>query len=199
MGGTLHVLALFDKPDPLDGPFFEETIYVTPSRLPDAAQARIAAVTRDACSALGLTEGPLHAELRVNEDGPWVLEVAARSIGGLCSQTLRFGTGLSLEELILCHALGRPLESIEREQRPAGVMMIPIPRPGRLRAVRGREAAAAVAGIEEVAVTMHPGQDVVPLPEGWQYLGFIFARADTPEAVERSLREAHTRLHFDIE
>jgi len=199
VGGTLHVLALFDKPDPLDGPFFEETIYVTPSRLPAAMRARIAAVSRDACAALGLTEGPIHAELRINELGSWVLEVAARSIGGLCSQTLRFGTGLSLEELILCHALGRPLDSLEREPRAAGVMMIPIPRAGRLRAVAGQDEAAAVDGIEEVAVTMHPGQTVVPLPEGWQYLGFIFARADTPTAVERALREAHARLRFDIE
>jgi biotin carboxylase len=199
VGGTLHVLAIFDKPDPLDGPFFEETIYVTPSRLPEAAQARIAAVTRDACSALGLTEGPVHAELRVSERGPVVLEVAARSIGGLCSRTLTFGTGLSLEELILCHALGRPLESLERERRAAGVMMIPIPRAGRLTAVHGTDEAAGVDGIEEVAITMHPGQDVVPLPEGWQYLGFIFARAETPDAVEQALRQAHARLHFAIE
>jgi len=199
VGGTLHVLALFDKPDPLDGPFFEETIYVTPSRLSKTGQDRIAAVTRDACSALGLTEGPIHAELRVNDRGPFVLEVAARSIGGLCARTLRFGTGLSLEELILCHALGRPLESLERERRAAGVMMIPIPRAGRLTAVRGTEEAAAVDAIEEVAITMHPGQAVVPLPEGWQYLGFIFARGETPAAVEEALRKAHTKLHFDIE
>jgi biotin carboxylase len=199
VGGTLHVLAIFDKPDPLDGPFFEETIYVTPSRLPEATQARISAVARDACSALGLTEGPVHAELRVNERGPVVLEVAARSIGGLCSRTLTFGTGLSLEELILCHALGRPLESLERERRAAGVMMIPIPRAGRLTAVHGTDEAAGVDGIEEVAITMHPGQDVVPLPEGWQYLGFIFARAETPDAVEQALRQAHARLHFGIE
>ena len=197
--GSLATLAIFDKPDPLDGPFFEETIYVTPSRLPETGQDRIAAVTRDACSALGLTEGPIHAELRVNDRGPFVLEVAARSIGGLCARTLRFGTGLSLEELILCHALGRPLESLERERQSAGVMMIPIPRAGRLTAVRGTEEAAAVDAIEEVAITMHPGQEVVPLPEGWQYLGFIFARGETPAAVEEALREAHTRLHFDIE
>lgn len=199
VGGTLHVLALFDKPDPLDGPFFEETIYVTPSRLPETGQDRIAVVTRDACSALGLTEGPIHAELRVNDRGPFVLEVAARSIGGLCARTLRFGTGLSLEELILCHALGRPLESLERERQSAGVMMIPIPRAGRLTAVHGTSEATAVDAIEEVAITMHPGQEVVPLPEGWQYLGFIFARGETPAAVEAALREAHTRLHFDIE
>jgi biotin carboxylase len=198
VGGSLHVLAIFDKPDPLDGPFFEETIYVTPSRLPAATQSRAAAVTRDACSALGLTEGPIHAELRVNDRGPFVLEVAARSIGGLCARTLTFGTGLSLEELILGHALGRPLESLERERRAAGVMMIPIPRAGRLVSVSGAEAARAVEAIEDVVITMHPGQEVVPLPEGWQYLGFIFARAETPAAVEGALREAHARLHFDI-
>jgi biotin carboxylase len=198
VGGTLHVLALFDKPDPLDGPFFEETIYVTPSRLPAITQDRIAAVTREACAALGLTEGPIHAELRVNDRGPFVLEVAARSIGGLCARTLRFGTGLSLEELILCHALGRPLESLERERRAAGVMMIPIPRAGRLAAVRGVEEATAVDAVEEVAITMHPGQELIPLPEGWHYLGFIFARADTPAAVEQALREAHARLRVEI-
>ena len=198
VGGRLHVLALFDKPDPLDGPFFEETIYVTPSRLPAATQERIAAVTRDACSALGLTEGPIHAELRVNERGPFVLEVAARSIGGLCARTLTFGTGLSLEELILCHALDRPLESLERERRAAGVMMIPIPRAGRLVAVRGVEEAEAVEAVDDVVITMHPGQEVIPLPEGWQYLGFIFARAEKPAAVEAALRKAHARLRFDI-
>ena len=199
IGGALHVLALFDKPDPLDGPFFEETIYVTPSRLPEAVQARIATVTGDACAALGLIEGPIHAELRVNTRGPFVLEVAARSIGGLCSRTLTFGTGLSLEELILCHALGRPLQSLERERRAAGVMMIPIPRAGRLAAVHGTDEAAAVENIDEVAITMHAGQDVIPLPEGWQYLGFIFARAETPAAVEQALRRAHARLRFDID
>src|SRR5207249_782884 len=196
--GGLQTLALFDKPDPLDGPFFEETIYVTPSRLPEATQARIASVTRDACSALGLTEGPIHAELRVNERGPFVLEVAARSIGGLCARTLTFGTGLSLEELILCHALDRPLESLERERRAAGVMMIPIPRAGRLVAVRGVEEAEAVEAVEEVVITMHPGQEMIPLPEGWQYLGFIFARTEKPAAVEAALRKAHARLRFDI-
>lgn len=198
MGGTLHTLAIFDKPDPLEGPFFEETIYVTPSRLPGAIQRRIGTVTADACAALGLSEGPVHAELRVNDDGPWVIEVAARSIGGLCSRTLRFGTGMSLEQLILRHALGWPIDSLDRERRPAGVMMIPIPRGGRLQAVQGRERAAAVAGIEEVAITAHVGQELVPLPEGWQYLGFIFARAETPDDVEKALREAHAHLHFDI-
>jgi len=199
MAGGLQVLALFDKPDPLDGPFFEETIYVTPSRLPPAVQERISAVTLRACAALGLSEGPVHAELRVNERGPWVIEIAARSIGGLCSRTLRFGTGMTLEELILRHALGWKIESLDREHRAAGVMMIPIPRGGRLVAVRGREAAEAIPGIEEVAITAHLGQELVPLPEGAQYLGFIFARAETPDAVEQALRQAHARLAFDIE
>jgi biotin carboxylase len=198
LGGELHVLALFDKPDPLEGPFFEETIYVTPSLLPGGVQDRIATVTADACQALGLAEGPIHAELRVNDHGPFVLEVAARSIGGLCSRTLRFGTGVSLEELILRHALGWPIDSLARERRSAGVMMIPIPRAGRLTGVRGQDAALAVAGIEEVTITMHLGQELVPLPEGAQYLGFIFARGDTPEAVAKALRQAHGRLEFDV-
>ena len=199
IGGELHTLAIFDKPDPLQGPFFEETIYVTPSRLPDEVQRRIREVTASACAGLGLAEGPIHGELRVNETGPWVLEVAARSIGGLCSRTLRFGTGVTLEELILRHALGRPIVSLDRERRAAGVMMLPIPRAGRLRAVHGETAARAVRGIEDVTITAHRDQELIPLPEGWQYLGFIFARGDDPAAVEASLRDAHARLSFQID
>jgi biotin carboxylase len=196
--GALRVLALFDKPDPLDGPFFEETIYVTPSRLPAAVQAAIAETSARAAAALGLREGPIHAELRVNEAGVWLIELAARSIGGLCSRTLRFGTGMSLEEIILRHALGLDIATLERERPAAGVMMIPIPRPGVLGEVRGQEAAEAVPGIEAVAITAHRGQELVPLPEGSRYLGFIFARGDRPEQVEAALREAHRRLEFEI-
>ncbi len=194
--GGLHVLALFDKPDPLDGPFFEETIYVTPSRLPATVQAEVASCTARAAQALGLRDGPVHAELRVNRHGTWVIEVAARSIGGLCSRTLRFGTGLSLEELILRHALGMEVPTLERERQAAGVMMLPVPRAGVLKAVRGQAEALTVPGIEEVAITAHPGQDLVPLPEGASYPGFIFARAESPERVEVALREAHRRLQF---
>lgn len=196
--GKLHVLALFDKPDPLDGPYFEETIYVAPSRLSGAVQAEIASCTARAAHALGLENGPIHAELRVNRHGPWVVEMAARSIGGLCSRTLRFGTGLSLEDLILRQALGLEIPSLEREGRATGVMMIPIPRAGVLKEVRGRAAAMAVDGIEEIAITAHPGEDLVPLPEGARYPGFIFARAESPEQVEAALREAHRRLEFVI-
>lgn len=196
--GELHVLALFDKPDPLDGPFFEETIYVTPSRLPTAVQSEIASCAARGAGAMGLRDGPVHAELRVNRHGPWVIELAARSIGGLCSRTLRFGTGLSLEELILRHALGMQIPSLELEGGAAGVMMVPIPRAGVLKEVRGQAEARAVPGIEEIAITAHPGQDLVPLPEGASYLGFIFARAETPERVEAALRRAHRRLEFVI-
>jgi biotin carboxylase len=199
VAGDLRVLALFDKPDPLDGPYFEETIYVTPSRLPADVQKAVAEATGLACAALGLTEGPVHAELRVNGAGPWVIEVAARSIGGLCSRTLRFGTGMALEELILRHALGWPLPSTDRDGQAAGAMMIPIPRAGRLRAVRGIEAARAVPHVEDVVISAHPDQELVPLPEGWQYLGFIFARAAGPAEAEAALREAHARLDVDID
>jgi biotin carboxylase len=197
--GRLHVLALFDKPDPLEGPFFEETIYVTPSRLPEAVQSAITATTAAACAALGLTEGPVHAELRVNDDGPWVLEIAARSIGGLCSRTLRFGTGMTLEEIILRHALGWPIATLERERPAAGVMMIPIPRGGVLRQVHGLEDAKGTRYVDDVVISAHVGQELIPLPEGWQYLGFIFARAETPADAEDALRIAHARLKFVID
>jgi len=197
--GRLHVLALFDKPDPLEGPFFEETIYVTPSRLPERVQAAIRATTSAACAALGLSEGPVHAELRVNDDGPWILEIAARSIGGLCSRTLRFGTGMTLEEIILRHALGWSIATLERERPAAGVMMIPIPRAGILRKVDGVDDAKMARHVEDVVISAHLGQELVPLPEGWQYLGFIFARAGTPAEVEDALRIAHGRLRFAID
>jgi biotin carboxylase len=197
--GRLHALALFDKPDPLEGPFFEETIYVTPSRLPEAVQTAIRTTTTAACAALGLTEGPVHAELRVNDDGPWVLEVAARSIGGLCSRTLRFGTGMTLEEIILRHALGWSIATLERERPAAGVMMIPIPRAGVLREVHGLDDAKATRHVEDIVISAHPGQELVPLPEGWQYLGFVFARAEAPADVEDALRIAHARLRFVVD
>lgn len=197
--GRLKVLALFDKPDPLDGPFFEETIYVTPSRLPRDTQAAIVDCAERAANALGLIEGPAHAELRVNDDGPWMLELAGRSIGGLCSQTLRFGSDLSLEELILRQALGMDIESLQREGAAAGVMMIPIPAAGILAEVGGCEAAAEVPGIESVEITAKVNYPIRPLPEGESYLGFIVGRGETPEGVETALREAHRRLRIRID
>jgi biotin carboxylase len=196
--GQLTTLALFDKPDPLDGPFFEETIYITPSRLGAHDQAALHEATQRAALALGLRSGPVHAELRLNERGPWIVEVAARSIGGLCSKMLRFGDRLSLEEIILRQAAGLELGSIERERRPSGVMMIPVPAAGRLYEVHGLDAARAVPGIDDIEISIPCGEQVVPLPRATRYLGFIFARGDSPEAVEQSLRDAHRRLEFDI-
>lgn len=198
-GGTLRVLAIFDKPDPLEGPFFEETLYVTPSRHSPALQRSIEQATQQAVQALGLTDGPIHSELRLTPSGTIVIELAARSIGGLCARTLRFGVGLSLEDLILRHALGLPIVTTAREAQAAGVMMVPIPRGGKLTAVDGITEAEAVNGIEAVTISIGPGQRVVPLPEGNRYLGFIFARAETPEAVEAALRDAHALLRFAIE
>ncbi|HVS07519.1 MAG TPA: ATP-grasp domain-containing protein [Candidatus Dormibacteraeota bacterium] len=193
-GGELEVLAIFDKPDPLNGPFFEETIYVTPSRLPPDRQRQIIATTARAGRALGLTDGPIHAELRLNDHGIWMLEVAARSIGGLCSRTLRFGSGISLEELILRHAAGLPMPSHQRESAAAGVMMLPIRDRGRLRAVEGQGEAKQVPGVDGLVITIPPGEPLVPLPEGDRYLGFMFARADSPAAVEAALRQAYAQL-----
>ena len=196
--GRLEVLAIFDKPDPLDGPYFEETIYVTPSRLPAPTQARVRQAVGRATAALGLTEGPIHAELRLHDGDTVVLEVAARSIGGLCARTLRFGAGVSLEELILAHAAGLEIASLEREGSAAGVMMLPIPSAGILEAVDGREAARAVAGIIGLNITIPVGTPVVPLPEGDRYLGFLFAKAEKPAGVEDALRHAHALLAVRI-
>jgi biotin carboxylase len=193
--GELELLAVFDKPDPLDGPYFEETLYVTPSR---HDSAEIERATAAAVDALGLREGPIHAELRLGGAEPVVLELAARSIGGLCSRSLRFGLGMSLEEVILRHALDLPLNGIAREDRAAGVMMLPIPAAGVLHEVRGVEEARAVPGVGGVEITIPRGRPVVPLPEGDRYLGFVFAKGDTPEAVEAALREAHARLEVEI-
>ena len=198
--GRLHVLATFDKPDPLDGPYFEETIYVTPSRHPPAVVAAVHAATGAAATALGLVEGPVHAEARITPDGDVVvLEVAARSIGGLCARTLRFGAGISLEEVILRHALDLPIDDLDRERSAAGVLMVPIPRSGTLREVRGVDRARAVEGVAGVEITVLAGRPVQALPEGDRYLGFVFARGDDPAAVEASLRAAHEALDVVIE
>jgi biotin carboxylase len=196
--GRLKVLALFDKPEPLEGPFFEETIYVTPSRLLPTQQQAVISATSEAADALGLKTGPIHAELRVNAAGACLIELAARSIGGRCSRAISFGSGMRLEELILRHAFGLPTAHVERERCATGVMMIPIPRAGRLCAVTGVEVARAVIGIDDVTIDARTGEELVPLPEGGRYLGFIFARAEEPGEVEAALRTAFGRLSFEI-
>lgn len=199
-GSRLTVLALFDKPDPLDGPFFEETIYLTPSRLSADVRAAVENCAARAVRALGIERGPVHAEVRWNGRGAWLIEIAARPIGGRCSAVLRFGPELmSLEELLLRRALGMPVPSLEREPVAAGVMMVPVPGAGVLKSVRGREEAAQVPGIVDVAITAHPGERLVPWPEGSRYPAFLFARGSSSEAVEHALREAHRRLIFELD
>jgi biotin carboxylase len=201
--GDLRLLAIFDKPDPLDGPFFEETIYVTPSALAAPDQELLVEAVAQAARAFGLHHGPIHAECRLHADGVFVLEVAARPIGGLCSRALRFvapeATELSLEALLLRHAVGEPLAGYEREAAAAGVLMIPISRAGILKTVNGLEGARAVPGIEEIRITAKPDQVLLPLPEGGSYLGFVFARAARREEVEAALRAAHTELRVVLE
>jgi biotin carboxylase len=206
-GGRLHVLAVFDKPDPLVGPFFEETIYVTPSRADAHRQDAVVEAVRAAAGAMGLRHGPVHAECRVASGGVYVMEVAARPIGGLCARALAFTrTGAcdggpsraDLEELLLRHALGASMVDWTRETEASGVMMIPIPRDGVLVGVGGVDVARGVPGVEDVVVTAKAGQRLVPLPEGASYLGFIFARAATPDRVEAALRKAHGALRIQV-
>jgi hypothetical protein len=212
--GRLRTLAIFDKPDPLEGPFFEETIYVTPSRATPVTQRQIETAVADAAAALGLFHGPVHAECRVNGRGVYVLEVAARPIGGLCAKALRFappavaeissGTQdlralMGFEEFLLRHALGEPMAGWQREAQASAVMMIPIPRSGVYRRVDGVDAAREVPGVDEVQITAKPDQQLMALPEGSSYLGFIFARAAAPADAERAVREAHDQLRFTID
>jgi biotin carboxylase len=195
--GRLRVLAIFDKPDPLEGPFFEETIYVTPSRLAPDVQQEIIVCAKRSIEALGLSHGPLHAEFRVNESGPWVLELQPRPIGGLCARTLRFGLErISLEELLVRHALGLEGAEVEREPAAAGVMMIPVPESGVYEGVEGLEEASAAPGVTAIEITARLHDYVAAWPEGSSYLGFIFAREARPERVEAALREAHRKLRF---
>jgi Biotin carboxylase len=202
-GGRLQTFAIFDKPDPLDGPFFEETIYVTPSTLDPAMQERVVRQVARAASALGLEHGPVHAECRVSADGLYILEMAARPIGGLCSKVLRFSgvPGIavaSLEDVLLRHAVGQDMSRVVREPCASGVMMIPIPRKGTLKRVHGTGQASAVAGIDEVQITAKVDQLLEPLPEASSYLGFIFARRSDAGDVVQSLNAAHAHLHFDV-
>jgi biotin carboxylase len=201
--GTLQLLAIFDKPDPLDGPFFEETIYVTPSRATTSTQKAIVQTLSAAVAALGLHHGPIHAECRVNAGGVFVLEVAARPIGGLCAKALEFvspaGATIGLEELLLRHAIGESPEEWRRTDEASGVMMIPIPRAGVYRDTAGVEAARRVDGVTDVQITAKPDQKLIPLPEGASYLGFIFAKGASTDDVEGALREAHARLSFVID
>ncbi|MXW04573.1 MAG: ATP-grasp domain-containing protein [Gemmatimonadetes bacterium] len=220
-GGRLRVLSLFDKPDPLEGPFFEETIYITPSRLPKETQEAVSDTVQQASTAVGLTEGPVHAELRVHHGEARIIEIAGRSIGGLCSRVLEYGLGVSLEELILRHALGQDVDGVGRKAQgrsgadrgtdgldrqvdagnkpgAAGVMMLPVPEGGLFQGYDGVEEAKKTPGVEDVVVTAKEGDMLTPLPEGAGYPGFIFAKGDEPGQVEQVLRKAHGRLQMRV-
>ncbi|HKV64241.1 MAG TPA: ATP-grasp domain-containing protein [Candidatus Acidoferrum sp.] len=201
--GELRVSAIFDKPDPLEGPYFEETIYVTPSRFPEPTKSAIEECARDTVRALGLSHGPIHAEFRINERGVWPIEVAPRPIGGLCARSLRFlfreeTEPIGLEELLVRHTLALPGWDSPREEAASGVMMIPVPKSGILEEVSGEAAARSVPGITDLSITARLHDAITTWPEGSSYLGFLFARGNTPEEVELALRQAHQKLCFKI-
>ena len=201
--GELRILAIFDKPDPLEGPYFEETIYVTPSRLSDSQQREIERCAVDAVRALGLSQGPVHAEFRVNDEGVWPLEAAPRPIGGLCARALRFAPDarsqtIGLEELLLRHALGLPDSDWPREQSASGVMMIPVPKSGVLERIEGEDAARSVPGITALEITARLHDYVAAWPEGSSYLGFLFAAGNSAEEVEEAIRSGHAKLDFEL-
>ena len=200
VNGEFLPLTIFDKPEPLDGPFFEETLYVTPSRLPKSLQEKILEETKNASNAIQLTNGPVHAELRIDRNGdPWVIDIASRTIGGKCSRAIKFSDGITLESIILSHVLGKKLPNIVPISSSSGVMMIPIPKSGVLKEVLGKEDALAIEGIEEIEITIPLGDKIVQLPEGDRYLGFIFASSKKSDETIEILKEAHKNLKFKIE
>ena len=201
--GSLRVLAIFDKPDPLEGPYFEETIYITPSRLPISDQRAIEKSLLVSVQALGLGHGPVHAEFRLNENGVWPLEIAPRPIGGLCSRSLQFIPAderetIGLEELLLRHSLRLPGSDAPRESQASGVMMIPVPSSGIFEKVQGEDAARQTPGITSVEITARLHDFIAAWPEGSSYLGFLFASAATSQQVEEALRSAHSKLKFSL-
>lgn len=197
--GRLQVLAVFDKPNPLDGPYFEETLYITPSRHPESRVTMAIEKMQQALDGLGIITGAVHGEIRLNQEGAHLIELAPRSIGGLCSRVLELGAGRSLEEIILGQAINKMPTDAEEMKKAAGVMMIPIPARGVLQAVAGIDHAQNIPNVTDITIAIPLGGDVIPLPEGNRYLGFIFAKADNPDATEQALRQAHACLHFDID
>lgn len=195
--GRLKVLTIFDKPDPLEGPFFEESYYIMPTALSESIQQQLQSVLEQACRAYGLSEGPVHAECRIRDQRVYVIEIAARTIGGLCGRLLNVGTGYSLEELVLNQAMGKQIE-IQPAQQAAGVLMIPIPKAGVLKRVEGLLEAQKVPFVDEINIQIGEGHELIPLPEGASYLGFIFAYAPTPQQAEQALRDAHAKMKFVI-
>lgn len=196
--GDLEILAIFDKPDPLNGPYFEETYYISPTRLDTDTQEALAAWVQRACQAFGLRHGAIHAECRINDTGIYVIELAARTIGGLCAKMFEYGTGYGLEQLVLANAMGERLP-VQRQNHGMGVLMIPIPKAGLLKRINGLAAARAVPDITDLQMTVSPGHELIPLPEGNSYLGFIFSQAADAATAEKALRTAHEKLHFTID
>lgn len=191
--GKLRQLTVFDKPEPMEGPFFEESFYISPTRHSTERQQLIQQRVSEACAAYGLREGPVHAELKLYGDQAYLIEMASRTIGGDCAGVLKFGLNVSLEELVLLQALGKPID-IPLMTDSVGVLMIPIPRQGILRRVEGIERAKKIEGIASIGISVREGYELVPLPEGSSYLGFIFAKASNQSQVEQALRSAHACL-----
>ncbi len=195
--GELSILTIFDKPEPLNGPYFEESYYITPTGLNQSLQQQVQSELQAACLAYGLSEGPVHAECRIRDNKVFIIEIAARTIGGLCGRLLSFGTGFSLEELVLKQAMGQSIV-LEKTDQAAGVLMIPIPKAGVLKRVEGLLEAQRVPFVDEVNIQIREGHELIPLPEGSSYLGFIFAYAPSTQQAEQALRDAHAKLKFVI-
>lgn len=193
--GKLIPLALFEKPEPLNGPYFEESYYITPDRHNPTTQQQIWQEVERCCHAYGITHGPIHAEARLTSKGIVLLEMASRTIGGQCAQLLEYTLGCTLEEVIM-RLMCMETPTTTTPEQHAGVLMIPIPEKGLLKRIEGLTEAQQIKHITSVELFIQPGYEMVPLPQGSSYLGFIFARAKTFKATFEALRLAHSKLRF---
>tara|TARA_B100000029_G_C17545474_1_gene948295 strand:+ start:143 stop:1390 length:1248 start_codon:yes stop_codon:yes gene_type:complete len=195
--GEWETIGLIEKPALMEGPFFEETIYLSPAEIPDSLAALLTETVENACRKLNITHGPIHAECRVNDDGAWLIELGLRTIGGRCSRIVDAHNFYKLEELVVLNALGiKPI--VKKQDSISGVMMIPVATQGILRRVEGLEKARAISFITGVEIDIRPGEQLVPWPEGFRYPGFIFARGDEPSKVEGALWSAFRCLTFVV-
>lgn len=191
----LNTITIFDKPDQLTGPYFAETIYVTPSSLDNDLQLAIKMEIEKSCKAYGLVTGSIHAECRIDKNNKvWILEIASRTIGGDCARILD-NNNYSLEEMAILLSIGKNI-TIKKSKKARAVMMIPIKQKGLLKRVEGLSLANKVKHIDSIDIIINQGHELIPLPEGNQYLGYIFSSADTSEKATEAIRMAYDILTF---
>lgn len=197
--GKPYSLAVFEKPDPLEGPYFEEGIYVTPIRRDEKIRSLLVEAAIRGSRALGIETGPCHCELRLSGELPYILEIAARPIGGFCSQVFADLMGFDLHDLVLQNAVGLPVMPPPIADGVAlGVMMLPVPGRGNLARVSGVDRALDIDGIMSVKIHVEAGSRILPYPEQSCYIGTVLATGSSADEVVARLKSAAKAVSFEL-